>query len=93
MENTWSQDAVSLVDAFRNGDRSPLEETKAVFDAIDNSDLNVFSFLDKEGALTRAEQADVSLPLGGVPIGVKELHNVEGWPDTVSYTHLRAHET
>ena len=82
MNQVWSNDAVSLVDAFRNGDRSPVEETNAVFDAIDNSDLNAFSYLDKEGALTRAQQADVTLPLGGVPIGVKELHNVEGWPDT-----------
>ena len=82
MNQVWSNDAVSLVDAFRNGDRSPVEETNAVFDAIDNSDLNAFSYLDKEGALTRAQQADVTLPLGGVPIGVKELHNIEGWPDT-----------
>ncbi len=82
MENTWSKDAVALVEAFRNGDRSPVEEANAVFDAIDKSGLNAFSYLDKEGALTRAAQADVSLPLGGVPIGVKELHNVEGWPDT-----------
>ena len=75
-------DSISLVEAFQSGERSPVEETNAVFDAIDNSDLNAFSYLDKEGALTRAEQADVSLPLGGVPIGVKELHNVKGWPDT-----------
>ena len=52
MENTWSQDSVSLVEAFRNGDRSPVEETSVVFDAIDNSDLNAFSYPDKEGALT-----------------------------------------
>ncbi len=26
--------------------------------------------------------ADVSLPFGGVPFGVKELEKVEGWPDT-----------
>ena len=82
MDQVWSNDAVSLVDAFRNGDRSPVEEINVVFDAIEHSDLNAFSYLDKEGALARAEQADVSLPLGGVPIGVKELHNVEGWPDT-----------
>ena len=32
--------------------------------------------------MERAATADVSLPLGGVPIGVKELHQVAGWPDT-----------
>ena len=26
--------------------------------------------------------ADVALPFGGVPFGVKELERVEGWPDT-----------
>ena len=30
----------------------------------------------------RAKSADLTLPLGGIPIAVKELHNVEGWPDT-----------
>ena len=29
-----------------------------------------------------AASADVSLPFGGVPIGVKELDSVAGWPDT-----------
>ena len=28
-----------------------------------------------------AAQADVSLPFGGVPIGIKALTPVEGWPD------------
>ena len=29
-----------------------------------------------------ARDADVGKPFGGVPIGVKELESVEGWPDT-----------
>ncbi len=48
MKSTWSQDAVSLIEAFRNGDRSPVEETDAVLDAIDHSDLNEFSYLDRK---------------------------------------------
>ena len=68
---------------FQTGKRSPVDEVNAVFDAIDQNDLNAFSYLDKEGALNPCcNQADVSLPFGGVPIAVKELHNVEGWPDT-----------
>ena len=82
MNTPWVGDAAGLVDEFQTGKRSPVDEVNAVFDAIDQNDLNAFSYLDKEGALTRAKQADVSLPLGGVPIAVKELHNVEGWPDT-----------
>jgi aspartyl-tRNA(Asn)/glutamyl-tRNA(Gln) amidotransferase subunit A len=79
---TWTGDACSLVDAFRAGERSPAEELAATFAAIDASDLNAFSFLDREGALARAEAADTSLPFGGVPVGIKELDHVEGWPHT-----------
>ncbi len=82
MSKPWNRDAVSLVESFRSDDRSPLEETKAVLEGIKNSDLNAFSYLDEEGAINRAMTADPSLPLGGVPVAVKELHNVEGWPDT-----------
>lgn len=82
MSETWKGDAVGLVDAFRAGDRSPLDEVEAVLAAIDASDLNAFSFVDREGARRRAADADVALPLGGVPIGIKELDQVAGWPDT-----------
>lgn len=33
-------------------------------------------------ALEAAKSADVSLPFGGVPTGIKELEQVKGWPDT-----------
>jgi aspartyl-tRNA(Asn)/glutamyl-tRNA(Gln) amidotransferase subunit A len=79
---TWTGDACSLVDAFRSGERSPAEELAATFAAIDASDLNAFSFLDRDGALARAAEADTSLPFGGVPVGVKELDHVAGWPET-----------
>ena len=44
-----------------------------MFAAIDASPLNAFSHLDREHATLAAGVADVSLPFGGVPIGVKEL--------------------
>ncbi len=40
------------------------------------------SFLDVDRAREAAERADLSLPFGGVPFGVKELERVEGWPHT-----------
>ena len=46
----WRGDAVSLVEAFRNGERSPLEELRATFAAISRSKLNAFCFLDQEAA-------------------------------------------
>lgn len=82
MDAPWQGDACSLVDAFRAGERSPLEELEATLAAIEASQLNAFSFVDEEGARAAAAAADVSLPFGGVPVGVKELDHVEGWPAT-----------
>ncbi|MUH52861.1 MAG: amidase, partial [Actinobacteria bacterium] len=83
MENTpWLGDSCSLVEAFRRGERSPVEELQATYDAIDASDLNAFCYTPREQALEAASNADVSLPFGGVPIGVKELDAVTGWPAT-----------
>ena len=78
----WQGDACSLVDAFRTGERNPKEELEGVVAAIDASALDAVSFLDAEGARAAAARADASLPFGGVPIGVKELEPVEGWPST-----------
>ena len=78
----WLGDACSLVDAFRAGERSPLEELDACLGAIERSGLNAFAFLDAEAARERAADADVALPFGGVPVAVKELEHVEGWPAT-----------
>ena len=87
----WQGDQCSLVDAFRSGERSPVEEVDAVFAAIESSDLNAFSFLNPDHARTAAANADVSLPFGGVPLGVKELTNVAGWPATEASVPLRDH--
>ncbi len=81
-DQPWQGDACSLVDEFRTGARSPIEELEATLGAIASSRLNSFSFIDEERARHRAASADVSLPFGGVPTGVKELSPVDGWPDT-----------
>ena len=82
-DTPWQGDACSLVDAFRAGERSPLEETEASLAAISESKLNSFSFVDPERARESAREADVSLPFGGVPTAIKELEQVKGWPDTL----------
>lgn len=86
---TWTGDAVGLVDAFRSGERSPVEELESVFDAVDASDINAVCFEDRDAARAAAAAADVSLPFGGVPVGVKELTPVAGWPDTEASVPLR----
>lgn len=78
----WAGDACSLVDAFRAKALSPLEALEACFAAIDASDLNAFSYLDHDGARAQAAAADVDLPFGGLPLGIKELEQVGGWPYT-----------
>ena len=83
-DEPWKGDACSLVEAYRAGQRSPREEMEATLAAIGTSDLNCFSFVDADAALAAADAADVSLPFGGVPAGVKELDHVAGWPDTAA---------
>jgi aspartyl-tRNA(Asn)/glutamyl-tRNA(Gln) amidotransferase subunit A len=78
----WTGDACSLVEAFRRGERSPKEELDATFAAIDASDLNAFAFLDRDRAYHAVANADVQMPFGGVPVGIKELEAVAGWPAT-----------
>jgi Asp-tRNA(Asn)/Glu-tRNA(Gln) amidotransferase A subunit family amidase len=79
-DTPWQGDACSLVDAFRSGERTPEEEVELVLAAIERSTLHALCYLDAEGARAAAAEAEVSQPLGGVPIGVKELEPVEGWP-------------
>ncbi|HEX3840272.1 MAG TPA: amidase [Acidimicrobiales bacterium] len=81
-DQPWQADACSLVDAFRSGSISPTEALEASLAAIDASSLNAFTHLDPDAARTRAADVDVSLPFGGVPMGIKELETVAGWPYT-----------
>ncbi len=66
--------------SLRSGDLTPLEAVDAVETAISNRDRDVQAYLsrDLEAARAAAETADVSLPLGGIPIGIKDLINAEG---------------
>ena len=86
---TWQGDAVGLVEAFRVGDRSPLEELEATYSAIDTSNLNAITYVDRESASEQARTADVSKPFGGVPIGVKSLNEVQGWPNDKASVPLK----
>ena len=88
-DTPWQGDACSLVEEFRAGRRSPLEELEATYAAIDASDLNAFCFQPRDEARAAATAADVSKPFGGVPIGVKELDQVLGWPDTHASVPLK----
>lgn len=88
-DTPWQGDACSLVDEFRAGRRSPAEELQATYAAIAASKLNAFCHLAHEQAETAAGTADITKPFGGVPIGVKELDQVAGWPDTHASVPLK----
>jgi aspartyl-tRNA(Asn)/glutamyl-tRNA(Gln) amidotransferase subunit A len=81
-DTPWLGDACSLMDSFRAGERTPTEELELVLGAIERSTLNAVSFTDPERAREAATGADTSKPFGGIPVGVKELDNVAGWPST-----------
>ena len=78
----WLDDACTLVDAFRAGTISPTEALEGSLAAIEKSALNAVCYVDEEAARAAASSADVNLPFGGVPMGVKELDPVKGWPLT-----------
>ena len=78
----WLGDACSLVDAYRSGTISPTEALEGSLAAVEASKLNAVCFVDEERARETTASADVNLPFGGVPMGVKELDPVRGWPQT-----------
>lgn len=97
--DTYQGDACGLVDEFRKGHRHPVEEMHASIAAAEankKTGLNAFSFIDPDRALDAAARADVTLPFGGVPLAVKELESVAGWPDTeacVAFANRRGTHT
>ena len=79
---TWLEDACSLTDALRAGETTPTEQVEASLAAIAASDINAFSHTDATRAMETAASADPNAAFGGVPFGIKELSDVEGWPAT-----------
>jgi len=54
-----------------------------------DGDIGAFLSCDPESALAAAEKVDLSLPLGGLPIGIKDNINVEGQPCTCASKFLK----
>lgn len=85
-------DATQIADSVRAGEISAKEVLEAVVERIErfNPELNALVFLDIDGARAQAARIDERIAngddpgaLAGVPLGIKELEAVEGWP----YTH------
>ena len=45
-----------------------------------NGELNAYLHVDGERALAEVERADVGVPLGGIPVCVKDVVDVAGMP-------------
>ncbi|MFM8715343.1 MAG: amidase family protein, partial [Spartobacteria bacterium] len=71
---------------FRRGDFTPADALRALESRIAAVDPSIDAYLsrDFETALAAAEKADINLPLGGVPIGIKDAINVLGESCTCS---------
>jgi aspartyl-tRNA(Asn)/glutamyl-tRNA(Gln) amidotransferase subunit A len=73
-----------LQSLLRREEVSPREVLESLRVRIESVELKIDAYLsiDFEAALKEAEKVDVNLPLGGVPIAVKDIINVKGQPCT-----------
>src|SRR5438874_9042249 len=73
-----------LQSLLRRKEISPREVIDALRARIEKVEPKIDAYLsiDFDAALKEAETADVDLPLGGVPIAIKDIINVKGQPCT-----------
>ncbi len=81
--------ASELAAAYRDGEISPVEATRAVLDRVRERDteVNAFCLLDVAGALAGAEASEERWRRGeplsaidGVPVSIKDILLTDGWP-------------
>ena len=82
-----------IQDGFRTKKFGPVDLLRTLELRIESAEPKIQAFLsrDFQEALKLAEHADVSLPLGGIPIGIKDVINVKGQPCTSSSKILRGY--
>jgi aspartyl-tRNA(Asn)/glutamyl-tRNA(Gln) amidotransferase subunit A len=70
--------------------REVIDALRARIDAID-PEIGAYLSLDMEAAAKEAEKANVDLPLGGVPVAIKDIINVMGQPCTCASKILQSY--
>ena len=83
----------SLREQLRARNLSPEDVLRALERRIGEVDPALHGYLsrDFESALAEARNADVSLPLGGIPIAIKDVINVRGEPCTCASKILQGY--
>ena len=96
--STYEADAVEVAEAVRSGERSAVEVLEESLERIErlNPAINAVVHLDAERARRVAAGVDHQVaagndpgPLAGVPLAIKELEWVEGWPATSASTAFK----
>ncbi|MFT6573751.1 MAG: aspartyl-tRNA(Asn)/glutamyl-tRNA(Gln) amidotransferase subunit A [Akkermansiaceae bacterium] len=81
----------SLRRQLTSGEITARDIVEDVISQVSSRDGDIGAFLshDPESALAAADHADLSLPLGGLPIGIKDNINVLGQPCTCASKFLK----
>ena len=81
--------------SYQSGDLTPTDAIRSLADSIESRDAEIKGYIsyDTETALIEADKADLSLPLGGVPIAIKDVINVKGQPCTCGSNYLNGKYT
>ena len=74
-------DLQSLLRRREVSSREVINALRERIEAVDG-DIGAYLSLDIEAAMKEAEHANVDLPLGGIPIAIKDIINVMGQPCT-----------
>ncbi len=82
---------VELQKILRAREVSPREVLQSLHDRIEMVEPKIDAYLsrDLDAALAAADTADVSLPLGGIPLAIKDVISVAGQPCTCASRILR----
>src|SRR2546430_6449956 len=70
--------------------REAIDAMRERIEAVDGQ-IDAYLSLDIDAAIKEAEEANVDLPLGGVPVAIKDIINVMGQPCTCASKILRGY--
>jgi aspartyl-tRNA(Asn)/glutamyl-tRNA(Gln) amidotransferase subunit A len=70
--------------------REVIDALRARIEAVD-PEIGAYLSLDMDAAATEAEKSNVDLPLGGVPLAIKDIINVMGQPCTCASKILQSY--